>query len=486
MKSGLTKLTGAIAGALLLAGVIVPAATSGAAPTSHQITHQVTETGCGANGNQSGTSTTSTSRGVTTTKTTYDGEITTSVIVPVGTPAARAKFMASDKAGNEYFATTRALANAAAAAFNRANPARYIGNGVAYYARTRPLAEEMAQNNDTVGYMNGVPVTSSPQFLATSKNGTAFWSNCSQARANALASLDTNRAPRKVWHAMNTSTGQTVTSAFSAKVANALAAYRYVGYTNGEVAAYGFNCQVLTAMSYGGLITALQAQIAATPFVSYGGDFLGYDTTGTNPADMQMFRGATQAQANALAYAFGKSLVRGGVFVVDKNGLCATVGPNVKEVMAIQNIEPYGFWIDPVVFNIGPQPSAYVLAATGLKGVWDSSINVGGQLVSLSSDMELSSTSSSTTANANGLVFNTGTFDMSWNMAFYDRGYIDNTINPSLPIPELTTPFTTAHAALPTATITCVPYSTALAGAPASVTLLSYNCPSYYHPEATP
>lgn len=485
MRSGLTKLTGALVGALLLAGVIVPATTSGAAPTA-PASHTVTETGCGANGPISGTVTTATDRGVTTTKTTYDGEITTTVIVPAGTPVARAKFMASDKAGNEYFATTRALATAAATAFNRANPGRAIGNGVVYYARTKILAEIAAQDNDTMGYVNGVPVSSTPQYLATSRNGTAFWSNCSQTRANALASLDTNRAPRKVWHATNTSTGQHVTSTVSAKAATALAAYHYVGYVNGEVAAYGFNCQVLTAMSYGGLITALQAQIAATPFVSYGGDFLGYDTTGTNPADMQMFRGATQDQANALAYAFGKSLVRGGVFVVDKYGLCATVGPNVKEVMAIQNIEPYGVWIDPVVFSIGPYPAAIVPATTGLKGIWDSSINVGGQLVGLSSDMELSSTSSSITSNANALVFNAGTFDMSWNMTFYDQGYINGTINPSPPIPELTTPFTTAHAALPTQTITCVPYTTALAGAPASVTLLSYNCPSYYHPEATP
>ena len=478
MRSGLTKLTGAIAGALLLAGVIVPATTSGAAPTA-PASHAVTETGCGANGNQSGTSTTSTSRGVTTTKTTYDGEITTTEIVPVHVAPARARFMASDEAGNEYFAITRALANAAADVFNRANPGRAIGNGVVYYARTKILAREAASIADTTGYVNGVPVSNTPQYLATSRNGTAFWSNCSQARANTLAHLDMNRAPREVWHATNPSTGQHVTSAVSAKAATALAAYNYVGYVNGEVAAYGFNCQVLTAMSYGGLIAAFQAQVAAMPYVSYGGDFLGYDTTGTNPADMQMFRGATQDQANALAYAFGKSIVRGGVFVVDAKGTCASVGPNIRDVVAQQNIEQLTIMLNSSAIVVGPSASqdVVVYVTTGMKNTNGGQINVGGQLVTFGSFVESSS------ASATWYPAAAGTFNATYNMTYYDQGYADASY-PAQMSQELTTPFMTAHATLPTITITCTPGPSALPGA-TSVTLLSYACPPNYQ-EATP
>jgi len=480
MKSGLTKVTGAVAGAILLAGVLLPATISGASPAT--TTRTVTETGCpasviAANGGPiTGTIATSTFRGATITKTTYDGEITTTKIVPAHVAPARAKFMASDKAGNEYFATTLAKAKGAAWAFNRANHGRYISNGVAYYGHTRVLAEEAAQNANSTGYVNGVPVSNTPQFLATSKNGTAFWSNCSQSRANTLAALDTNRPPKKVWHAKSTSTGQVMTSAVSAKFANELAAYRYVGYTPGELAAYGFNCQVLTAMSLNGLITALQAQMAATPFVSYGGDFLGYDATGTNPADMQMFRGATQDQANAAASAFGKSIVKGGEFVVNQNGLCATVNSSISQAMAIQNIEPgvMRFIITPtsITAYASPAPSVTVNVSTGMKEAYGGDINVGGQLVNAIGNVETSSTTGFYPTPTSG------TFNAAWNMAYYDSGRVAAD-NPAQASQALTTPFTTSHATLPTTSITCTPGPSALPGA-ASVTLLSYNCPPNY------
>jgi hypothetical protein len=475
MKPGLAKLTGAIAGALLLAGVVLPTAVSAAAPT----TQKVIETECGTNGAVPGTVITSTLRGVTTTRTTYSGEITTTVIVPVGTPPVRARFMASDEAGNEYFATTKAKALAAATAFNRANPGRAVGNGVIYYGHTPSLAQAAAANADTMGYGNGVPVSSTPEFLATSANGTAFWSNCSQARANYLARRDTNRPPKKVWHATNATTGQRVTSAVSERAANDMAAYHYVAYTPGEVAAYGFNCQILTAASYMGLITDLQAQIAALPYVSYGGDFLGYDTTGTNPADMQMFRGATQSQANALAYAFGKSIVKGGVFVVDAKGTCVSVGPNMRELIAQQGIEQLTFFISPTGMTIGPSvtQSATVSGPTGLKEAYGGDLNVGGTLVVLGIDVAPSSTTSTYPLPMNG------TFNASWNMAYYDSGRVAAD-NPAQPSQELTTPFMATHATLPTQTITCTPESSALPGA-TSVTLLSYACPPNYQ-ESTP
>ncbi len=474
MRPGLTKLTGALA-VVLLAGVVLPATTSGAAP----VTHKIAETGCGTTSPIYGTVTTSTFRGVTTTTTTYSGEVSTTTIVPVHVAPSRARFKAFDKAGNEYLATTKAKAWAAADAFDRANPGRAIGNGVVFWARTRLIAEEAAQNADTTGYVNGVPVSNTPQFLATSANGTAFWSNCSQARANALASRDTNRAPKNVWHATDTATGQIVTSAVSQQDANALASYHYVGYAPGEVAAYGFNCQVLTAMSYGGLITALQAQIAAMPYVSYGGDFLGYDTTGTNPADMQMFRGATQAQANALAYAFGKSIVKGGVFVVDAKGTCVSVGPNISEVVAQQGIEQPLFALSASAISITPSAgnSVTVNVATGMKMAWGGDINVGGQLLAFSIFVETSSPTGSYPTATNG------PFNMAYNMAYYDQGY-NIADNPAQTSQELTTPFTTTHATLPTTPITCTPGPSTLSGA-ASVTLLSYNCPPYYQ-EATP
>ena len=477
MKLGPRKFTGAIAGALVIASVVLPATTSGAAASSRN----VALTGCAGGVSIPGTVITSTSRGITTTRTTYSGEITTTRIVPVGTAPSRARFMASDEAGNEYFATTKATALAAAAAFNRANPARALGNGVVYYARTLGLAQEKAMLADTMGYVNGVPVTSTPQFLATSANGTAFFSSCSQARANTLARLDTNRPPKKVWHTTNTATGQRVTSAVSAKAADALAAYRYVGYTNGELAAYGFNCQVLTAMSDAGLIAALQAQIAALPYSSYGGNFLGYDTTGTNPADMQMFRGATQAQANALAYAFGKSIVEVGVFVVDKTGTCATVGSNIDQVVAIQNIETNAFSITPTsIATIGGGANVTVNAATGLLGVGGGDINVGGSIYTLNIDAE-TSTSSSTFLPTTS-TFTSGTFNMSWNMAMYDQGY-SNVNFPPLASQELTTPFVFAGppmpTTLPTRPLTCAPGPLAPAGG-SPVTLLSYVCPFEY------
>lgn len=487
MKSGLVKLAGGLAGALMLAGVVVPSSASAAAPGVTSVT--INQTGCDANavanngGPFTGTVVTSTSRGVTTTKTTYSGEITTTVIVPVGKSPATAKFMVSDEAGNEYFATTHAKAFAAAMAFNRANRGRYISkNGVPYYAHTRKLAQEAAMNAAATGYVNGVPVSNTPQFLATSKNGTAFWSNCSQARANALAARDLNRA-RKVWHATNASTGQVMTSAVSAKFANELAAYHYVGYTNGELAAYGFNCQVLTAMSYAGIITAFQAQMAALPYSSYGGDFVGYDVSGTNPADMQMFRGATQAQANAAAAAFGKSLVKGGVFVVDNNGLCATVGSSISQVMAIQNREPTVFTMNSSSIGAGPaglMPTLTVNVPTGLKAAVNAWTNVAGKTVRFISYVDSSSSSAAYPDFANG------TYDATWNMAYYDQGYINGTINPPPPTPALTVPFMARHATLPTTSITCVPYSFSLAGAPSTWTGISYNCPSYYHLGTTP
>ena len=478
MRPGLTKITGAIAGALVLASVVLPATTSGAAsaPTSHK----VAETGCGTNGAIPGTSTSSTTRGITTTVTKYDGEISTTVIVPVGTAPTAAKAMASDEAGNEYFATTLARASAAATAFNRANPGRAINGGAVYYAHTEILAQEAAGLFSGPGYVNGVPVTSTPQFLATSSNGTAFWSNCSQARANTLASLDTNRPPKKVWHATNTYTGQHVTSAVSAKAASALAAYHYVGYTPGEVAAYGFDCQVLTANSLTGLIAAFQKQLAALPYSSYGGNFLGYDVTGTNPADMQMFRGATQTQANALAAAFGKRLVEGGVFVVDKTGTCATVGPNIKEVVAIQNIELNAFSITPTsITTIGGGVNVTVNAATGLLRVGGGDINVGGSVYTLTTDAETSTSSS--TFLPTTLTFTSGTFNMSYNMAVYDQGYTDASF-PPVASQELTSPLVWAApipTTLPTKPLTCIPGPLAPAGG-SSVTLLSYRCPFEY------
>jgi hypothetical protein len=417
--------------------------------------------------------TTATIRGITTTKTTYDGEITTTRIVPVGKPPAAAQFMASDKAGNEYFATTGALANAAAAAFNRANLGRAIGNGVVYHARTKILAQEAASNADHTGYVNGVPVTPTPQFLATSSNGTAFWSNCSQARANTLARLDTNRPPRKVWHATNTSTDQVVTSAVSAKFANALAAYHYVGYTPGEVAMYGLNCQVLTANSATGLTTALRAQLAALPYVAYGGNFLGYDTTGANPADMQMFIGATQAKANALASAFGKRIVRGGVFVVDTNGVCATVGPSIKEDMAIQNIE------NPPTLPAGSAVPVF----TGFQSVIGGPINVGGLVMGLDSFVQATPTPTPAVWDGNPDGVNTpnlgvGMFNAAGNMAYYDQGHYSG--NPA----ALTTPNEPTHATLPTQSITCAPIFSNWSTVP-PVTLLSYDCPPAYK-ETTP
>ncbi len=474
MRPGLTKLTGALA-VVLLAGVVLPATTSGAAP----VTHKIAETGCGTTSPIYGTVTTSTFRGVTTTTTTYSGEVSTTTIVPVHVAPSRARFKAFDKAGNEYLATTKAKAWAAADAFDRANPGRAIGNGVVFWARTRLIAEEAAQNADTTGYVNGVPVSNTPQFLATSANGTAFWSNCSQARANALASRDTNRAPKNVWHATDTATGQIVTSAVSQQDATALASYHYVGYVNGEVAAYGFNCQVLTANSNAGLIAAFQAQVAAMPYVAYGGDFLGYDTTGTNPADMQMFRGATQDQANALAYAFGKSIVKGGVFVVDAKGTCASVGPNINQLIAQQGIEQQMIALDPSHIGIG---STVINAQTGMKMAYGGDINVGNQLLAFGIFVETSSTTSSYPLPGSTLD-QVGTFDAAWNMAYYDSGRVAAD-NPAQTSQELTTPFMTAHATLPTTTITCTPTSSALPGA-TSVTLMSYACPPNYQ-EATP
>ncbi|MHB1210404.1 MAG: hypothetical protein ACYC1I_11975 [Acidimicrobiales bacterium] len=485
MRTGLTKLTGAMSGVLVLASVLLPATISGAAPTA-PISHKVAETGCGTNGAIPGTVTTSTDRGVTTTSTTYDGEITTTRIVPVGKSPSSARFMTSDEAGNEYFATTRARAVAAATAFNRANPGRVIDGGAVYYGRTKFQAMLTATKNGAgngPGYVNGVPVTATPQFLATSNNGTAFWSNCSQARADALAHLDTNPAPKRVWHATNTFTGQVVISAVSAKAAAALAAYHYVTYTPGEVAIYGLDCQVLVANSATGLVTALRAQLAAQPYVAYGGNFVGYDTTGTNPADMVMFIGATQAKADALATAFSKRIVLGGVFVVDE-GLCATVGPNINQVMAIQNIEGAPTW--------PPGPSAPVV--NGFQFILGGSIDVGGLMMGLSSFVQATTPSSTTAWDGNSQQANdandVGRFNAAYNMAYYDQGPYTGpplTTTVGWTPPLLTTPYEPTHATLPTKAITCASIYSPEVGytLPPTLTLLSYDCPPAYK-EVTP
>ncbi|MHB1210626.1 MAG: hypothetical protein ACYC1I_13140 [Acidimicrobiales bacterium] len=472
MKSARMKAMTGLVGVALLAGVVAPDAAIASAPRA--VVQKVALSGCAGGASVTGTAKTTTSRGVATTVTTYQGEISTTVIVRVGQPASSAKAMASDEAGNEYFAATQGQAQAAALAFNRANRASAISGGVVYYAHTTKQARAKAALANATAYVNGVPTTNGAPYFATSANGTVFFSWCSQARVDGQARLDTNRSSHRVWHATNTYTGQIVTSAVSAKAAAALAAYHYAGYTPGEVAAYGFNCQVLTANSLAGLIAAFQKQLTDMPYSAYGGNFVGYDDTGTNPADMQMFRGTTQAKANALAEAFGKRLVHGGVFVVDTNGVCASVGLSLPMLIAQQNIEPLDFGISPSSITVGYSVNTNVTVnvTTGLKLVDGGQINAGGQnLLTFASFVGTGSTSGAY-PNPTG-----GAFNAAYNMEYYDQG-TNGTGPTGTTVEPLTTPFMTTHSTLPSKAIVCRSVFTVPAGPP--VTLLSYACPGNY------
>lgn len=457
MRSGLTKMTGVFAGALLLAGVLLPTTTSAASPTTTRaassVTKKIFEGGCGANGAVPGTVTTSTFRGVTTTVTRFAGEVSTTKIVPVGTPATRGLWIATDENGNVYLTLSNASSAAAAAAFNRAHPVRVIRNGVVHYARTQRLADIWMRTFHE------------PQYIATSWNGTAFFSSCSQADASSLAGWDSTQAP-KVWHATNPSTGQVVTSAVSLQAADALATPRYGGH-KGELVAYGANCQILTATSATSLIAKLRAQLAAMPFVSYGGYYVGYDPTGTNPADAQMFWGATQAQANARALAFSKSIVGLDIVIIDKSGFCASVEPTLGQAFYFQNLLSDGFNITPtsITAYVGNAVGATVRATTGLVRIYGGVVDFGRTAYNLNT-YAMSSTTSSTASLTTG-AFTPGTFNMSNNMASNDG--VDLTMSAPLP--------------LPTKRITCLRDASAPPGPP-SIRLVTWYCPINYQKAA--
>jgi hypothetical protein len=74
---------------------------------------------------------------------------------------------------------------------------------------------------------------------------------------------------------------------------------------------------VESAVSFADAGVQAQAQLKANPYSAGAGDYLGYDASSgsTNPADMIAFFAPTQAQANALALSWGKTLVHGGVWL---------------------------------------------------------------------------------------------------------------------------------------------------------------------------
>jgi hypothetical protein len=231
-------------------------------------------------------------------------------LMGVGTAGAASPYTAWDKAGNAYSSSvSQAAANAAAAAWNTSHHFTSTWSGFVMYGTSQKTALQAA------GYLD-VEATNGSVWIATSQSGAVFTSPISQADVQAKAAADLNPVPTPAYTATS-SAGITYTSSVSQANANAMATF--VEFT--AVPHYFFpglnGTTVESAVSFADAVVQAQAQLKANPYSASAGDYIGYDTSSgnTNPADMIAFAAPTQAQANALALAWGTALVRGGLWL---------------------------------------------------------------------------------------------------------------------------------------------------------------------------
>jgi hypothetical protein len=231
-------------------------------------------------------------------------------LVGVGTAGAASQYTAWDKAGNSYVSTvSQAAANAAATAWNMSHHYTSTWSGFVMYGTTQKTAVQAA------GYLD-FEATNGSFWIATSPSGAVFTSYVSQADVQAKAASDLNPPPVPAYTATSPA-GITYTSSVSQANANAMATF--VELT--AVPHYFFpglnGTTVESAVSFADAVAQAGAQLKANPYNAGAGDYIGYDASSgaTNPADMIVFFAPTQAQANALALAWGTALVHGGLWL---------------------------------------------------------------------------------------------------------------------------------------------------------------------------
>jgi hypothetical protein len=231
-------------------------------------------------------------------------------LMGVGTAGAASQYTAWDNDGNSYVSSlSQAAANAAATAWNTSHHYSAVWSGFVVFGASQASANQLARD------LKGNSVGGS-FWIATSQSGAVFTSYVSQADVQAKAAADLNPSSAPAYTATS-SRGITYTSAVSQANANAMATF--VEFA--AVPHYFFpglnGTTVESAVSFVDAVSQAGAQAQANPYSAGAGDYIGYDASSgeTNPADMIVFSAPTQAQANALALAWGTALVHGGLWL---------------------------------------------------------------------------------------------------------------------------------------------------------------------------
>lgn len=246
-------------------------------------------------------------------------------VVPAGagtTTTTAPTFYAWDKDGHTYVSTqSQADAIAAAAAWNKRNTVSASWSGFVVYgtcAPSNPPNPKCPQATSAARQIVDIrgSALGGSFWLATSNSGAVFTSFVSQADADTKAAVDMNPAPNSAYRATS-SAGVTYTSAISQADANAMASY--VEHT--ALPSYttpGPNGMIFSStISYADAIAAEQTFNEENLYDAAAGDYIGFDASGTltNPADLVLFSGPTQAAVDATATAWGTVLVRGGEYL---------------------------------------------------------------------------------------------------------------------------------------------------------------------------
>ena len=273
-------------------------------------------------------------------------------VVPAGagtTTTTVPTFYAWDKDGHTYVSTqSQADANAAAAAWNKKNSYSAEWSGFVVYGTCTPSDPPNPKCPLTTSaawqarVIRGNALGGS-FWLATSNSGAVFSSNVSQADADAKAVVDLNPAPNMAYRATS-SAGVTYTSAISQADANAMASY----VEHAALPSYttpGPNGMIFSStVSYADAIAAEQTFNEKNLYAAAAGDYIGFDASAnlTNPADLVLFSGPTQAAVDATATAWGTALVRGAEYLASNvAGTWIYVGSSQASAKALATEYPY-------------------------------------------------------------------------------------------------------------------------------------------------
>lgn len=243
-----------------------------------------------------------------------------SVLFAAPAGATTTSYYAWDKDGHTYVSNqSQAIANAAAAAWNKKNTYSARWSGFVVYGTCPPSNPPNRACPDATSAARQIidikgEAASGTFWLATSNSGAVFTSVISQSDADAKAAADLNPAPSPAYTATS-AVGVTYTSSISQADANLMATF--VEHTampvyiapgpNGLV----FQSTVSTADAEAQVMTFQSENL----YQAAAGDYMGFDQSLTNPADLVMFDGPTQAAVDSTATAWGTALVRGGVYI---------------------------------------------------------------------------------------------------------------------------------------------------------------------------